>query len=40
MINLDFDEEGRLIGIEVLAATARLPQYVPRSAERLDNEAD
>ena len=25
MINLDFDAEGRLIGIEVLAASQRLP---------------
>jgi uncharacterized protein YuzE len=25
MINLDFDSEGRLIGIEVLAASTKLP---------------
>jgi uncharacterized protein YuzE len=38
MINLDFDEQGRLIGIEVLAATSKLPQYVLQAAERLDSE--
>ena len=38
MINLDFDEEGRLIGIEVLAASSRLPKYLLQSAERLDTE--
>jgi uncharacterized protein YuzE len=38
MINLDFDEQGRLIGIEVLAATAKLPEYVLQAAERLDFE--
>ncbi|MFF3676129.1 DUF2283 domain-containing protein [Streptomyces sp. NPDC002120] len=36
MINLDFDEQGRLIGIEVLAASAKLPTYMLESAERLD----
>ncbi|WP_326791756.1 DUF2283 domain-containing protein [Streptomyces sp. NBC_00841] len=38
MINLDFDEQGRLIGIEVLAASAKLPQYLLESSERLDAE--
>ncbi|WP_458247077.1 DUF2283 domain-containing protein [Streptomyces sp. MAI_2237] len=38
MINLDFDEQGRLIGIEVLAASSKLPEYLLRSAERLDTE--
>lgn len=38
MINLDFDEQGRLIGIEVLAATSKLPEYVLQAAERLDSE--
>ncbi|WP_411080557.1 DUF2283 domain-containing protein [Streptomyces sp. cmx-18-6] len=37
-INLDFDEHGRLIGIEVLAASSKLPEYLLRSAERLDIE--
>jgi uncharacterized protein YuzE len=36
MINLDFDEQGRLIGIEVLAASSKLPEYLLKSAERLD----
>ncbi|MFJ7326245.1 DUF2283 domain-containing protein [Streptomyces cyaneofuscatus] len=36
MINLDFDEQGRLIGIEVLAASSQLPEYLLRSAERPD----
>ncbi|MFF3946880.1 DUF2283 domain-containing protein [Streptomyces sp. NPDC001902] len=38
MINLDFDEQGRLIGIEVLAASSKLPAYLLQSAERLDTE--
>ncbi|MEV6948859.1 DUF2283 domain-containing protein [Streptomyces sp. NPDC051172] len=38
MINLDFDEQGRLIGIEVLAASSKLPKYLLESAERLDTE--
>ncbi|MBB4981524.1 DUF2283 domain-containing protein [Streptomyces nymphaeiformis] len=38
MINLDFDEQGRLIGIEVLAAASKLPEYLLQSAERLDSE--
>lgn len=38
MINLDFDEQGRLIGIEVLAASSKLPAYLLQSAERLDAE--
>jgi len=36
MINLDFDGEGRLVGVEVLAASAKLPQYLLDVAERLD----
>jgi uncharacterized protein YuzE len=36
MINLDFDGEGRLIGIEVLAATSKIPLYLLNAAERLD----
>ena len=38
MINLDFDEQGRLIGIEVPAASSKLPAHLLRSAERLDTE--
>lgn len=38
MINLDFDEQGRLLGIEVLDARAKLPAYLLESAERLDTE--
>nr|WP_275297649.1 DUF2283 domain-containing protein [Streptomyces sp. CdTB01] len=38
MINLDFDEQGRLIGIEALAASSKLPAYLLQSAERLDTE--
>ncbi|MET7391681.1 DUF2283 domain-containing protein [Streptomyces sp. NPDC005529] len=34
MINLDFDEQGRLIGIEVLAASTKLPPYLLQSAEQ------
>ncbi|MGW0886017.1 DUF2283 domain-containing protein [Streptomyces sp. NPDC002671] len=36
MINLDFDEQGLLIGIEVLAASSKLPEYLLESSERLD----
>jgi uncharacterized protein YuzE len=32
MINLDFDREGRLIGIEVLDASRKLPQAVLASS--------
>ncbi|MEU1623116.1 DUF2283 domain-containing protein [Streptomyces sp. NPDC005722] len=38
MINLDFDEAGRLIGIEVLAASSKLPQYLLDAAERFELE--
>lgn len=38
MINLDFDEQGRLIGIEVLEASSKLPEYLLQSAKRLDIE--
>ncbi|MGW2865998.1 DUF2283 domain-containing protein [Streptomyces sp. NPDC001205] len=38
MINLDFDEQDRLIGIEVLAASSKLPKHLLESAERLDTE--
>ncbi|MBS2965459.1 DUF2283 domain-containing protein [Actinocrinis puniceicyclus] len=36
MINLDFDENGCLVGIEVLAASSKLPHYLLDIAERLD----
>lgn len=36
MINLDFDEQGRLIGIEVLGAGSKLRSCLIESAERLD----
>lgn len=36
MINLDFDENGCLISIEVLAARSKLPQHLLDIAERLD----
>ncbi|MFD9031965.1 DUF2283 domain-containing protein [Streptomyces sp. NPDC059567] len=36
MINLDFDKDGRLVGIEVLAADTKLPQYLIDAADRLD----
>ncbi|MFJ1730673.1 DUF2283 domain-containing protein [Streptomyces sp. NPDC088254] len=39
MINLDFDEQGRLIGIEVLAAGSKLPEYLLRSAQHPDTES-
>ncbi|MER7009693.1 DUF2283 domain-containing protein [Dactylosporangium sp. NPDC000555] len=38
MINLDFDEKGCLIGIEVLAASSKLPQYLLDAAERIDEQ--
>ena len=34
VINLDFDVEGRLVGVEVLAATSKLPPYVLERADR------
>ncbi|MCD9875435.1 DUF2283 domain-containing protein [Streptomyces guryensis] len=36
MINLDFDENGRLVGVEVLAARSKLPQYMLDAADRID----
>ncbi|MDU0294017.1 DUF2283 domain-containing protein [Saccharothrix longispora] len=38
MINLDFDAEDRLVGVEVLAASSKLPKYLLDAAERLDVE--
>lgn len=36
MINLDFDEDSRLVGIEVLDARSKLPSSVLADAERID----
>ncbi|MGW2091351.1 DUF2283 domain-containing protein [Promicromonospora sukumoe] len=38
MINIDFDEDGRVLGIEVLAASSKLPKYLLDVAERIDTE--
>jgi uncharacterized protein YuzE len=35
MINLEFDEDSHLIGIEVLAVSSKLPQYLIKAAERV-----
>ena len=35
MINLDFDSDGRLIGIEVLSASRLLPDVVLKSTQAL-----
>ncbi|MGW7535766.1 DUF2283 domain-containing protein [Amycolatopsis sp. NPDC054798] len=34
MINLDFGDDGRLLGVEVLAASSKLPRYLLDSAEQ------
>ena len=36
MINLDFDDNDRLIGIEILAASKRLSKELVDAAERID----
>ncbi|MDX3313633.1 DUF2283 domain-containing protein [Streptomyces sp. ME08-AFT2] len=36
MINLDFDDEGRLLGVEVLGAGSKLSRHLLDTAERLD----
>ncbi|TDB82843.1 DUF2283 domain-containing protein [Actinomadura sp. KC216] len=36
MINLDFDKEGRVIGIEILDARSKFPSYLLDAAEHLD----
>lgn len=33
MINLDFDKDGRLIGIEVMDASKKLPEEIIKNAE-------
>ena len=35
-VNLDFDSQGRLIGLEVLYASHRLPKAVIDAAEKLE----
>jgi uncharacterized protein YuzE len=34
-VNLDMDSDGKLVGIEVLAASGRLPAELLATAERL-----
>ncbi len=36
MINLDFDIEDKLIGIEILGASTKLPEEILEKAERID----
>ncbi|WP_406313463.1 DUF2283 domain-containing protein [Streptosporangium sp. NBC_01639] len=36
MINMDFDENDHLIGVEVLAANSMLSEYILESAEILE----
>ncbi|MXQ65849.1 DUF2283 domain-containing protein [Actinomadura rayongensis] len=36
MINLDFDQDGCLVGVEVLDARSKLPRQLLDAAERLD----
>jgi uncharacterized protein YuzE len=38
MIILDFDEGGQLVGVEVLAASSKLPRYLLDAAVRIDVE--
>jgi uncharacterized protein YuzE len=38
MINLDFDGDMRVVGVEVLDARSKVPQYLLDQAERLDDE--
>ncbi|ROO52139.1 uncharacterized protein YuzE [Micromonospora sp. Llam0] len=35
MINLDFDDSGRLVGVEVLGAASKLPRTLIDQAERV-----
>lgn len=35
MINLDFDDGGRLVGVEVLGAASKLPHALIDQAERI-----
>lgn len=36
MINIDFDSNGKIIGIEVLDASKKLPKSIIDNAERID----
>ncbi|QRP47813.1 DUF2283 domain-containing protein [Amycolatopsis sp. FDAARGOS 1241] len=36
MINLDFAQDGRVLGVEVLAARAKLPRFLLDAAQRID----
>jgi uncharacterized protein YuzE len=36
MINLDFDEQGRLVGVEVIDASKKLPKELLDAATRID----
>lgn len=36
MINLDFDKNGKLIGMEILGASKKLPIGLLKKAERID----
>ena len=38
-LNADFDKQGRLFGIEILAARRHLPRRVLTSAKRLDRKS-
>ena len=40
MINLDFDETNHLIGIEILAAKSKLPEYLLEMAEQIGRDGE
>ena len=35
MVNLDFDDDGRIVGVEVLSASTHLPKAALKSAKRI-----
>ena len=35
MVNLDIDEEGRIVGVEVLSASSHLPKSILKSATQI-----
>ncbi|MEV4604354.1 DUF2283 domain-containing protein [Amycolatopsis sp. NPDC049253] len=39
MINLDFQADGRVLGVEVLAARSKVPEFLLDGAERIENPA-